>query len=328
MREIIETTSEAHWLRERSADITSTEAAALFGCSPYATEFELYHRKTGQLEDSFQENDRTRWGNRLEAAIAYGVAEDLGLIVQPKKHYMRITELRMGSSFDFEVVGLREDWSGDDETYRDLFRTGKGVLVEVKNVDGMAFRRGWIAGEEIEAPPHIELQVQHQLEVSDYEYAIVAPLIGGNTPQPFYRKRDRDIGEAIKAKVTEFWQRVDANNPPPPDFEADANAISRLYVNSNNNTVDMTDNDYLATLCAEYKVAGDDEKEAKTRKDALKAEILTIIGDAGKALVAGFTISAGTVAENPGKIITETMVGERVGGRRSYRNMRITAKSA
>lgn len=325
-RETIEFANEAEWLAERDKDLTSTEAAALFGCSPYSTEFELYHRKAGQLANDFKDNDRTRWGRRLENAIAEGVAEDLGLIVEPFKVYMRIPELRMGSSFDFKVIGLREDWDGSDETYRDLFRKYGPGIMEVKNVDGLAFRRGWIAGEEIEAPPHIELQVQHQLEVADMPWAIVAPLIGGNTPQPFYRMRDHEIGAAIRTKVAELWSRIAANNPPAPNFYEDAEAISRIYVNSNDNSVDMTDNDHLAALCAEYKAAGNDEKEAKARKDAIKAEILTIIGDAGKALAAGFTISAGTVAENPGKLITEDMVGQRIGGRRAYRNVLITPK--
>lgn len=325
-RETIAFATETEWLALREQDVTSTEAAALFGCSPYLTDFELYHRKTGQLEDSFQENDRTRWGTRLEAAIAYGVAEDLGLLVEPYKVYRRVAGQRMGSSFDFRVIGLADDWAGEDETYRNLFRQHGPGLMEVKNVDGLAFRRSWIDGEDVEAPPHIEIQVQHQLEVDDVEWAVVAPLVSGNTPKPFYRLRDREIGAAIRAKVAEFWQRVADNNPPAPDFANDAGAISRLYVHANDNTVDMSDNNYLAELCAKYKFAGDDEAAAKKRKDAIRAEILTIIGEAGKVLAPGFTINAGTVAENPGKLITDEMVGTYVGGRRAYRNVRITAK--
>ena len=107
-REIIECASEAEWLALRERDVTSTETAALFGCSPYLTEYELWHRKTGQLPVEFEVNQRMVWGNRLESAIAMGIAEDFGLIVEPFKVYMRIPELRMGSSFDFKIIGLRE----------------------------------------------------------------------------------------------------------------------------------------------------------------------------------------------------------------------------
>jgi len=105
-REILSFESEAEWLAMRDKDLTSTEAAALFGCSPYATAYELFHRKRGQLVVEFETNDRMVWGNRLETAIALGIAEDHGLIVEPFKVYARIPELRMGSSFDFKIVGL------------------------------------------------------------------------------------------------------------------------------------------------------------------------------------------------------------------------------
>lgn len=322
-RETITFASEAEWLAERELDLTSTEVAALFGCSPYLTEYELFHRKTGQLAADFSDNDRMKWGRRLEAAIAEGVAEDLGLVVEPYKVYRRITDLRMGSSFDFRIIGLRDDWKGGDETYRDLFRQFGEGLMEVKNVDGLAFRRGWVAGEDTEAPAHIELQVQHQMETDDTLWAVVAPLINGNTPHPFWRLRDYEVGKAIRAKVAEFWNRVDTGNPPTPNFEEDAQTIALLHVNSNDETVDMTDNTHLAVLCYEYYAAGHDEKEAKKRKDAAKAEILTIIGEAGKVIASGFNISAGTIKENPGTLITDAMIGQRYGARRSYRNVRI-----
>ena len=84
-RETIAFKSEAEWLAAREKDITSTEAAALFGAGAYVkTPYELYHLKAGTFPaPEFEGNDRTRWGNRLEDAIARGIAEDLGLIVEP-----------------------------------------------------------------------------------------------------------------------------------------------------------------------------------------------------------------------------------------------------
>lgn len=323
-REILSFDNEADWLRAREQDVTSTEVSALFGCSPYATEYELFHRKTGVLPDSFEDNDRTRWGRRLEGAIAEGMAEDLGLIVEPFKTYIRIPDLRIGSSFDFKIVGLRDGWSGSDDTYRRLFEQhGPGVM-EIKNVDGLAFRRGWIDGEELEAPPHIELQAQHQLEVSEFGWVVIAPLINGNTPRPSFRLRDAAIGEAIREKVAQFWQRIADNNPPEPDFAADAEAVARMYMNNNGESADMSGDNYLAGLCAEYAEAGETKSQAEKRRDALKAEILTIIGEYAKVTASGFKISAGTVEDSPGKIVTPDMVGTYVGGRRGYRNLRIS----
>lgn len=266
----------------RAQDLTSTEVSALFDCSPYLTEYELYLKKTGRLAEDFVETDRIKWGKRLEAVIAQGVAEDRGLEVQPFKNYMRIPELRMGSSFDFIIL----EGAG----------TTRG-LMEIKNVDGLQFRRAWIEGgddADDEAPPHIEFQVQHQMEVADIEWCLIVALVGGNTPKVIARQRDREIGALIREKVAQFWKRVDTGNAPAPNFSKDADTLARLYRDNDGSTIDLSDNPRLAELCRTYKEAGVRAKEAAVAKDAAKAEILTIIESAKSIAADGFKISAGT----------------------------------
>lgn len=296
-RETLTFATEAEWLAMREKDLTSTEAAALFGASPYATEYELHHQKIGRLERNFEANERMKWGTRLESVIAAGIAEDYGLVIEPFKVYMRIPELRMGSSFDYKIVGLVEGFVGD-ESAREMFRRlGPGIM-EVKNVDGLQFRRTWIEdGDEIEAPPHIEFQVQHQLEVADLGWSMIAPLVGGNTPKVVIRERDVEIGAMIREKVAHFWARIDAGIAPEPDFTKDAATVGKLYVENDGSEIDLSDNPRVAELCAEYKAAGADEKAAQDRKKAAKAELLTIIEAAKTVRADGFKISAGTRKE-------------------------------
>ena len=297
-RETIAFTTERAWLDARAKDITSTEAAALFGAGIYVkTPYELFHLKAGTFPaPEFEGNDRTRWGNRLEDAIARGIAEDLGLIVEPFKVYMRIPEIRMGSSFDFKITGIIEDFDGDNEARRMFAEHGVGIM-ECKNVDGLQFKRSWVDdGETIEAPIHIEFQVQHQLEVADLGWAIIAPLVGGNTPKPVIRVRDRDAGAAIRAKVSDLWNRINAGAEPAPDFTKDGDTIALVYRDTDGSSVDLSDNARFAELCRAYKSAGADEKAAADRKKAAKAELLTIVKAAKTALGDGCKVSAGTRA--------------------------------
>lgn len=326
-RELLTFETEAEWLAMREKDLTSTEVAALFGISPYDTLYGLYHRKTGQLEAEFEANDRMKWGNRLESAIANGIAEDLGLIVEPFKVYARIAELRMGSSFDYKIVGLASSYKGD-ETYRDLFRENGPGIMEVKNVDGLAFRRTWINdGVITEAPAHIELQVQHQQEVADMEWTCIAPLIGGNTPMPFARMRDRQIGAAIIEQCAEFWQMVDSGKAPAPDFKADGENIAALLAVDNGQTVDMTKHARLAECVKKHEEASARFKAAEADKKEMKAEILHIVQDNRKILVDGGYINANTVKDSPGTLIEPQHIGTRVDGRSGYRGMRFYPKS-
>jgi len=294
--------TEAAWLEARKQDLTSTECAGLFGAGVYdnaRTPYELFMVKTGRLAPiPFGANDRTIWGNRLEAAIAAGIAEDCGLIASPFKVYMRIPELRMGSSFDFRITGIVDGFIGD-ETARDMFRKHGDGILEIKNVDGLQFKRAWIDnGETIEAPAHIEFQVAHQLEVADLGWAIIAPLVGGNTPKVVIRERDEAIGNLIRLNAGEFWNMVQHGTVPEVDFLKDAETISRVYVNNDGSAVDMSGNERLATVCAAYKAAGADAKVADERKKAAKAEILTIIDQAKSVTTDGSKISAGTNKES------------------------------
>lgn len=298
-REVITHATEAAWLDDRKKFTTSTEAAALFGQGAYVkTEYELYCLKSGLVANDFEGNSRTRWGSRLESVIAYGVAEDLGLIVEPFKNFIAMPAFFLAASFDFIVTGITEDYTEENE-YREMFRKHGRGLVEVKNVDGLAFKRGWdVDGEHVEAPVQIEFQVQCQLEVADLPWAIITPLVGGNTPMPVLRVRDTAVGESIRNKSLALWQRINAGAPPAPDFTKDGGTIAKVYRDNDGTSVDLSGNARLTALCKTYKAASAGAKAANEIKDAAKAEILTIIQHAKSIAYAEGKISAGTNKES------------------------------
>ena len=310
--EIIPFTTEADWLAHRQRDVTSTESAALFGMSPYVTHYELWHRKRSGVAPEFKTNERMRWGNRLEAAIAHGIAEEQGWEIKPLKEYMRDPETRIGSSFDFVITNL-----------------GEPVHLEIKNVDYLAFRDGWIEHDDgsIEAPEHIEMQVQHQMAVSGFKRAFIGAFIGGNRGVVIERERDEDVIRAIRAKVAEFWRTVDAGQEPDPVMPDDVQAMIRLNQYAEPGKIlDASSDEEIARLVEEYRQASAAEKNACEDKEVAKARLLEAIGDAEKVLLPGFTISAGMIADTPPTVITSEMVGTSYGGRKGYRNLRITAK--
>lgn len=310
--EIIPFTTEENWLAQRQRDITSTESAALFGMSPYVTAFELWHRKHSGTAPDFKTNDRMRWGNRLESAIAHGIAEEQGWEIRPMKEYMRDPDARMGSSFDFVITSL-----------------GEPVHLEIKNVDYLAFRDGWIEHEDgsIEAPEHIEMQVQHQMAVSGFKRAFIGCFVGGNRGVVIERQRDDDVIRAIRAKVAAFWKTVDAGQEPDPVMPDDAHAVIQLNQYAEPGKIlDASNDEEIAKLVTEYKQVCAQRDNWKEDAEVCKAKLLELIGDAEKVLLPGFTISAGMIADTPPTLITTEMVGQSYGGRKGYRNLRINAR--
>ena len=263
----IVTASKLEWLQERVKDLTSTEVSALFGLSPYSTYFEVWHHKKNQTYVTLEDNERMDWGNALEEAIAReaGRKNNWGEII-PRKDYYRIEELRLGSSFDFETT-----------------ISNVPTLIEVKNVDGFIFKETWKKDEEgnIEAPYHIELQMQYQLLVSGYEQGIITALVGGNELVTLVRTPDLGMHEKIIETAKEFWSSIEENKVPVADYTKDADFIISMYQVAIERK-EIAGTDYIAQMVWDYKQATANENTCKADKKTLKAKILEEIDDAEK----------------------------------------------
>jgi putative phage-type endonuclease len=311
-RLVIATASKEEWLKLRADDLTSTDMAALFGLSPYMTPYELWHRKHNKTIGGFEESERMKWGTRLQDSIAAGIAEDKGWEIQRYEQYQRIKGLRLGSSFDFFCYApeVNDPPTAKDGLIHDF-------ILEIKNVDSLAFKQGWVEDEQgnLEAPLHIEIQVQHQLLVSGLSKAFIGALVGGNRVVLIERKADPTVHESIIAKAKEFWRTIDANEEPKPDFKRDADFIKSLYQSAEPGTV-MTATDRIIELATAYKSVSEIIKRHDETKAGYKAEILTLIGDVEKVKGEMFTISAGLTG--PAHIEAYERAG--------FRNFKVTFK--
>ena len=262
--------NEAQWLAERAKDVTSTQVAALFGVSPYLTEFELWHQKRNGIVEAFEENNRTRWGNRLEETIAKGFAEEAGLATLHRPGvYLRRVGQRIGASFDFFALCQ-----------------GELCIIECKNVDSWEHKENWL---DTEAPGHIELQVQTQLLLSGYRRAFIVALVGGNNLVVHEREPDAEVQAAIVEKVTAFWSSVDAGIEPKPDFVRDADLLlSRIYNRSDGTEIEA-DAETL-DLLNQWLAA----KSAADTVKPLQARIAERIGTASKVRTPQGVLSCAT----------------------------------
>ena len=300
---ILPTDKEA-WLALRGQDITSTDVSALFGLSPYTTAFELWQKKAGKLDDSFEETERMKWGTRLQDTIARGIGEDEGWNVRARNVYTRIPDRRIGASFDFEIVSHAD---------------GPGLL-EIKNVDYLVYRDQWTEEDGvIEAPAHIELQLQHQLLATGRSWGVIAALVAGNTVKLVRRKADLELQESILTQTAVFWASIAADCPPAPDYKADFKTLKKLLGPSQEGlAIDARGNAQFDDLVAQYAHVSSEIKGLEEIKEATKAQLLELTGGAEKVIGSNWSISAGTVAA---KEIPATV-------RQAYRNFRVNLKKS
>lgn len=300
-REIIPITSEAQWLSLRISDITSTAMSALVNASPYATPFEVYHAKRSGLQVPFETNERIKKGNRGEQYCAQEVAEKTGWEVRKVNDYFRIHGERMGASLDYEILHPIKGW-GD---------------LEIKMVDFFQHKQKF---SEDECPPHIEIQLQHQLEVSDrYDWGMTAVFTGIYDYIPYERERDREMGKNLRAITKKFWADVDAGREPEPDFHRDQEVLDLLYRNAGGEPIDKTGDAELEAVIAKHVRLGKEIKYLDEERDAAKAEIHRRLENAGGAYTDRYKVTTAWTKGSAGTVITPDMVGTVINARAAYR---------
>ena len=300
-------TDKQSWLENRLLDVTSTEVSALFNLNPYQTEFELYHQKKDKVVINIDDNERMAWGRRLEDSIAHEFAERNKISVEPFDVYMRDPETRMGSSFDYKITSEKEP-----------------AILEIKNVDVLAYRKNWIEHDEynIEPPEHIALQLQHQLEITGYNVGYIVALVGGNTMKVVRSERDPRIGKLLRGKVENFWERIKLGVPPDVDYTRDAQCIMKNLCNQADAGTILEADEDMDKLIDDYNAVNREYVSLGKQKDSIKAQILERSNNASKIVSVNGTISCGMSKESKGKLITQEMVGTYQNPRKGYRMFR------
>ena len=187
-------------------------------------------------------------------------------------------------------------------------------------MDYLVYRDTWSEEDGvIEAPAHIELQLQHQLLATGRSWGVIAALVAGNTVKLVHRKADPELQESILTQVAVFWASIAANRPPAPDYKADFKTLKKLLGPSQEGAVlDARGDSRFDDLIAQYQHVSFEIKGLEEIKEAAKAQLLELTGSAEKVVGSNWSISAGMVAA---KEIPATV-------RQAYRNFRVNLKKS
>jgi len=267
-------------LAERHLWVGASEAAALFGVSPYTTYYDLWLQKAGRLPaEDLDDAERIQAGRFLEPAIAAWANERWGMNLTKVTYYLRhLSVPQMGASLDF----------GD---------AGTGVSAEIKNVDRDVFRDEWAAERDIitDAPIHILIQKQHQFACDPLiPYGWIIACVGGNRLLRMRVERHEATIAALEESVAEFWASVRSGVAPTPDWGRDRRTLDRLYAITNGRYLDLRGNARVRQLCDQYLMHKGHEKAHKAQAGAARAELLSLIGEAETVQADGFRIKAST----------------------------------
>ena len=252
------------WLAARMRGVGGSDCAPALGQSPLKTQLELYLEKTGQLDaQNLDEVERVRFGQLMEAPIASEYARREGVKLRRRNQI---------------IAHPRHDWMIASV---DRVIEGQRKGVEVKNVDGFAFRKDeWGEPGSDQVPDAYLLQCAHYMAVLDYPEWHLAACIGGNRLVKYVILRDAQLEEMIIDGEHEFWRRVQDRDAPQPDYShaTTANLFRRIYPGTDGSTIELD-----ADIEHWHKVREDAEHHKKlyeAASDAARAHIAHAMGSA------------------------------------------------
>ncbi len=247
------------WLAERRHGIGGSDVSAIIGVNPYRTALDVYLDKLG-IAPHVEDNPAMKWGRIMEPIIAREVTEATGIEWAPAEFLRKI---------DNPVICGTPDYQNQD----------LGVLLECKTA-GMRQAHLW-GDEQTDAVPMPYLtQVHWYLELTGYDEAKLAVLIGGNDFRLYSIKRDDDLQAQLVDRAMKFWRdHVETMTPPPLDGSDSAKAwLKHAYPTHTSDNICPATEDEADQMRLVAGLKRDLEK-AEEQYETAKVRLCECIGD-------------------------------------------------
>ncbi len=256
------------WLSVRQGGIGSSDAAAAVGLCPYKSQLELWMEKTGRTptEDATPGMEDPRyWGTLLEPYVAVAYSQQTNRKVRKVNAVLQHPSCPyMLANIDREVVGCPEV-----------------QILECKTA-GEWGSKLWRDG----VPDYVQLQVQHQLAVTNQQAADVAVLLCGQRLEIHRIERDEEVIARLMVLEARFWQYVTTDTEPPADGSESASRALRQLYPGGGNTLDFCENRELSDTFAELVALKDELEVRGSHAEQLKQTLQQAMGDAARAVFA------------------------------------------
>lgn len=217
--------SREDWLNYRRIGIGGSEIAALIGESPWSSPFQIYLDKVVDLPED-EQTEQMYFGNLMEPVVADEFARRTGLEVKPLNFMLQ------DDTYEYMLANV--------DRVIEHPELGRGLL-ECKNVSAFKLT-DW---ENERVPSHYYYQVQWYLGVTEYPYAYIAAIIGGNTFRYTFIKRNESIIKDLRDAAIRFWtQHIIPKIPPEVSFN-DKDALSTLYPKHEEQAYHLSNAEYM-----------------------------------------------------------------------------------
>lgn len=182
------------WHNLRSNGLGGSDIGTMLGLNANKSPYQLWLEKTGQIEaPDISSKLQVQIGNELEDFVARLFEKESGMKVQRdnKTHYHKEHPFLL-ANIDRKIVGEK-------------------ALLECKTTGAFSANQ-W---DEDEIPASYIMQVQHYLNVLDYDYAYIAVIIGNHDFKFKRIERDQELIDMYTKEAIKFWNENVLKNVAP-----------------------------------------------------------------------------------------------------------------
>ena len=182
------------WHNLRSNGLGGSDIGTMLGLNANKSPYQLWLEKTGQIEaPDISSKLQVQIGNELEDFVARLFEQESGMKVQRdnKTHYHKEHPFLL-ANIDRKIVGEK-------------------ALLECKTTGAFSANQ-W---DEDEIPASYIMQVQHYLNVLDYDYAYIAVIIGNHDFKFKRIERDQELIDMYTKEAIKFWNENVLKNVAP-----------------------------------------------------------------------------------------------------------------
>lgn len=247
----------AEWLADRRNYLGASDMPKIAGVSPYGGPLDVYFEKRGLL--AVEETHAMKRGHWYEPAVAAEYADrfpDVALelsptVAHPDFDWLRATPDRVVSS-----------------------RIGR-YLLEIKTVTPYAMPQYGPDGSS-EVPDDKLVQAQVQMLVTGAPLVHLAVAFGWEM-RVYPIERDLDTQQMLLEMAHNFWFNHHLANVEPAPTPIDSELVLKTKYSTHGDTILKASEAETAVIAA-FAKAKRDKDDAETREDALKRELMQIIG--------------------------------------------------
>ena len=275
------------WLLDRRRGIGGSDVATILGLNKWKSAYQLWLEKTGQVELDHTNSEPAYWGNVLEEVVAKEFQERTGLKVRRRNQvFEHPLHPFLRANIDRDVVGEK-------------------AVLECKTAN-QYLAKEW-EGDEI--PISYLCQVQHYMNVMNYDHAYIAVLIGG---QKFIWKRierDQKLIDMITERLVEFWGTniIEGVEPPIDGSKAASDFLNERYSEEGKEEVRLPESfdeliRYLDEMKESKKIIKEEIAQLENRIKSEMGKCDAVIGITPKYVITWKSVSSNRLNK---KLLTE-----------------------